>query len=49
MAAREQPLSENYVAERQRFVQLWEDQNQFEGVSAFLEKRTALWQGSNDQ
>ena len=49
MAARQQPLSENYVAERQRFVQLWEDQNQFEGVSAFLEKRTALWQGSNDQ
>ena len=45
MAAREQPMSAGYVLERQRFVELWQDDNQFEGVSAFLEKRPAQWRG----
>ena len=43
MAAREQPLSAGYALERQRFIELWQDDNQFEGVTAFLEKRTAQW------
>jgi enoyl-CoA hydratase/carnithine racemase len=43
MAAREQPLSAGYALERQRFIELWQDDNQFEGVSAFLEKRPAQW------
>ena len=38
MSAREQSLSEGYALERQRFIELWQDDNQFEGVSAFLEK-----------
>ena len=37
MSAREQSLSEGYALERQRFIELWQDDNQFEGVSAFLE------------
>lgn len=45
MAAREQPMSAGYALERQRFVELWQDDNQFEGVSAFLEKRAAQWRG----
>ena len=43
MAAREQPLSAGYALERQRFIELWQDDNQFEGVTAFLEKRPARW------
>ena len=43
MAAREQPLSAGYALERQRFIELWQDDNQFEGVTAFLEKRPAQW------
>ncbi len=43
MAAREQSMSAGYALERQRFIELWQDDNQFEGVSAFLEKRSAQW------
>ena len=43
MAAREQSMSAGYALERQRFIELWQDDNQFEGVSAFLEKRPAQW------
>ena len=43
MSAREHSLSEGYALERQRFIELWRDPNQFEGVSAFLEKRAARW------
>ena len=43
MSAREQSLSEGYALERQRFIELWQDSNQFEGVSAFLEKRAPQW------
>ena len=43
MAARECSLSAGYALERQRFIELWQDDNQFEGVTAFLEKRPARW------
>ena len=43
MAARERSLSAGYALERQRFIELWQDDNQFEGVTAFLEKRPARW------
>jgi enoyl-CoA hydratase/carnithine racemase len=49
MAAREQPLSAGYTLERQRFIELWQDDNQFEGVSAFLEKRPAQWHGKTER
>ena len=49
MAARDQTLSEGYALERQRFIQLWQDENQFEGVSAFLEKRPPQWRSNTEE
>ena len=49
MAARDQTLSEGYALERQRFIQLWQDENQFEGVSAFLEKRPPQWCSNTEE
>lgn len=46
MAARNQPLSTNFATEREQFVRLWNDGNQKEGVSAFLEKRSPEWKES---
>lgn len=43
MAARNQPLSSLFEKERELFVRLWNDGNQKEGVSAFLEKRKPEW------
>ena len=48
MAARDQTLSEGYALERERFIQLWQDANQFEGVSAFIEKRPPQWQSNTE-
>lgn len=43
MSARNTPLNCNFVTEREQFVRLWDDTNQREGVSAFLEKRKPEW------
>jgi len=48
MAARDQTLSVGYALERERFIQLWQDANQFEGVSAFIEKRPPQWQSNTE-
>ncbi|MCR8921346.1 enoyl-CoA hydratase [Dasania sp. GY-MA-18] len=43
MQARNNSMAEALQQERELFVQLWDDQNQQEGVSAFLEKRQPVW------
>lgn len=43
MAARTQPMGRSFFQERELFVKLWEDGNQIEGVSAFVEKRKPQW------
>ncbi|TDJ47049.1 MAG: enoyl-CoA hydratase [Gammaproteobacteria bacterium] len=43
MAARHQPMSSNFSTERERFVKLWDSENQKEGVAAFVEKRKPQW------
>lgn len=43
MAAREQPINSVFPKEREKFVQLWDSQDQKEGVAAFLEKRKPQW------
>lgn len=43
MAAREQPINSVFPKERENFVQLWDSQDQKEGVAAFLEKRKPEW------
>ncbi len=43
MTARWQPMATGFDKERELFVKLWEDGNQREGVSAFLEKRKPEW------
>jgi len=42
--ARFNPMFSNMPTERDAFVELFSTQDQREGVNAFLEKRTALWQ-----
>ena len=44
MAARSGDLTSAYVKEREAFLTLWGSHDQKEGVSAFLEKRSADWQ-----
>ena len=46
MAARSQPLTSVFSAERERFVQLWDTQDQKEGVAAFVEKRKPDWKNA---
>ncbi|WP_019530887.1 enoyl-CoA hydratase [Dasania marina] len=43
MQARNNSLAQGSQKERELFVQLWEDENQQEGVSAFIEKRKPVW------
>lgn len=43
MSARSTPINANFTAEREQFVRLWDDENQNEGVSAFVEKRKPQW------
>ena len=42
-SARHHPLSLNLPVEREAFVDLFDTQDQREGVTAFLEKRKAVW------
>lgn len=42
-SARSRPLSQGYVLERELFVDLFDTEDQQEGVNAFLEKRKAEW------
>jgi enoyl-CoA hydratase/carnithine racemase len=46
MAARDGNINSAFTKERELFVKLWEDGNQIEGVSAFVEKRKAQWKNS---
>ena len=43
MSARERPVAASFALERQLFVQLWDSEDQKEGVSAFVEKRKPEW------
>jgi enoyl-CoA hydratase/carnithine racemase len=43
MAARSGNMDSAYTMEREYFAKLWDNPNQQEGVSAFLEKRKAEW------
>lgn len=43
MAARHQPMSSNFIREREQFVRLWDSEDQREGVAAFIEKRSPVW------
>jgi enoyl-CoA hydratase/carnithine racemase len=43
MAARTQPMGRVFPLERQLFVNLWDTQDQKEGVAAFVEKRKPEW------
>ena len=43
MAARTQPMGNTFPLERQLFVNLWDTQDQKEGVGAFVEKRAPQW------
>ncbi len=45
-AAAELPLTHGLAAERQAFFALFDTADQTEGMSAFIEKRTAAWTGS---
>ncbi len=47
MSARQSPMSALPSQERELFVKLWDDKNQREGVSAFLEKRNPQWSNTN--
>ncbi|CCN83828.1 putative Enoyl-CoA hydratase/crotonase [Vibrio nigripulchritudo SFn27] len=42
-SARRQPLKNGYILERELFVDLFQTEDQCEGVNAFLEKRAAQW------
>ncbi len=42
-SARTNPPRFNLINEREDFIKLWDGENQMEGVSAFLEKRSAEW------
>lgn len=46
MAAREQPLNSAFALEREKFVKLWDSQDQKEGVAAFIEKRKPEWKNA---
>ncbi|MBT8138487.1 MAG: enoyl-CoA hydratase [Gammaproteobacteria bacterium] len=46
MAARNNPINQNFASERERFVKLWDTQDQKEGVSAFVEKRAPEWKNA---
>lgn len=46
MAARENPISHNFAREREMFVKLWDTQDQKEGVSSFVEKRSPEWKNA---
>ena len=41
--ARNNDFDQAFIKERELFVKLWDDKNQREGISAFLEKRPANW------
>ena len=43
MAARSQPVTTGFALERQMFVNLWDTEDQKEGVAAFVEKRKPQW------
>jgi len=43
MSARERPVAASFALERQLFVQLWDSEDQKEGVAAFVEKRKPEW------
>lgn len=43
MAARNQPMGTAYAMEREMFVNLWDTEDQKEGVAAFVEKRKPEW------
>lgn len=43
MQARSYPVTTNFSAEQDAFLDLWNDANQLEGVQAFLEKRAPKW------
>lgn len=42
--AKEMPLNQAFIHERELFVDLFDTRDQKEGVNAFLEKRTAKWE-----
>ncbi len=42
--SRSQPLQQGYILERELFVDLFDSEDQREGVNAFLNKRTPQWQ-----
>lgn len=42
-SARSQPLAQGYIREREEFVDLFDTEDQREGVTAFLEKRPPQW------
>ncbi len=46
MAARDGDINSVYSKERELFVKLWDTQDQKEGVSAFLEKRSPEWKNA---
>ncbi len=46
MNARQAPQSAGWAAERELFAELFDTQDQKEGVNAFLEKRSAKWQNA---
>lgn len=46
MAARDIPLSAAFALEREKFVKLWDSQDQKEGVAAFVEKRAPEWKNA---
>ncbi|RZV49331.1 MAG: enoyl-CoA hydratase, partial [Pseudomonadales bacterium] len=46
MAARNNTINQNFASERERFVKLWDTQDQKEGVSAFVEKRAPEWKNA---
>lgn len=46
MAARRKPIDSAFPEEREKFVKLWDSQDQKEGVAAFLEKRKPQWKNA---